>query len=144
SNGKSPVRISQRPSKIIPRFLPARLSVKAIRHLPQNGSASCQLAWFDLCKSQVNNLRFKVRSVRERDSSRPSRLHPASSEFRNDQVCRGYALCHGNGGNSNRVCRWSLGTYKTVVPECGVARQDFSSPAVYGWVNKGCDGSKPH
>ena len=29
-NGKTPVRISQRPSKINPRFLPARLFVKAI------------------------------------------------------------------------------------------------------------------
>jgi hypothetical protein len=28
SNGKSPVRISQRPSKIIPRFLPARFLLK--------------------------------------------------------------------------------------------------------------------
>ena len=31
SNGKSPVRISQRPSKIIPRFLPAKLLVSDIR-----------------------------------------------------------------------------------------------------------------
>src|SRR5438552_1261559 len=31
SNGKSPVRISQRPSKIIPRFLPAKLFVSAMR-----------------------------------------------------------------------------------------------------------------
>lgn len=30
SNGKSPVRISHRPSKIIPRFLPAKLFVDAI------------------------------------------------------------------------------------------------------------------
>ena len=30
SNGKIPVSISQRPSKIIPRFLPARVFVKAI------------------------------------------------------------------------------------------------------------------
>ena len=30
SNGKSPVRISHRPSKIIPRFLPAKLVVSAI------------------------------------------------------------------------------------------------------------------
>lgn len=30
SNGKSPVRINHRPSKIIPRFLPARLVVNAI------------------------------------------------------------------------------------------------------------------
>ena len=33
-NGKTPVRISQSPSKIIPRLLPARLFVKAIRHPP--------------------------------------------------------------------------------------------------------------
>ena len=31
SNGKSPVRISQMASKIIPRFLPAKLSVIAMR-----------------------------------------------------------------------------------------------------------------
>jgi hypothetical protein len=31
SNGKSPVRISQRPSKIIPRFLPAKLLVSDMR-----------------------------------------------------------------------------------------------------------------
>ena len=30
SKGKSPVRISQRPSKIIPRFLPAKLFVSAM------------------------------------------------------------------------------------------------------------------
>ena len=30
SNGKRPVRINQRPSKSIPRFLPANLFVKAI------------------------------------------------------------------------------------------------------------------
>src|SRR5712691_6547758 len=30
SNGKSPVRINHRPSKIIPRFLPAKLFVNAI------------------------------------------------------------------------------------------------------------------
>src|SRR5258705_386 len=32
SNGKSPVRINQRPSKSIPRFLPAKLLVRAIYH----------------------------------------------------------------------------------------------------------------
>jgi hypothetical protein len=31
SNGKSPVRINQSPSKSIPRFLPAKLFVSAIR-----------------------------------------------------------------------------------------------------------------
>src|SRR5881397_1511282 len=31
SNGNSPVRISQRPSKIIPRFLPAKPLVSAMR-----------------------------------------------------------------------------------------------------------------
>ena len=31
SNGNSPVRISQRPSKIIPGFLPAKLLVSAMR-----------------------------------------------------------------------------------------------------------------
>ena len=30
SNGKSPVRINQMPSKIIPKFLPAKLFVSAI------------------------------------------------------------------------------------------------------------------
>jgi len=30
SSGKSPVRISQRPRKIIPRFLPAKLLVSAM------------------------------------------------------------------------------------------------------------------
>lgn len=30
SNGRSPVRINHRPSKIIPRFLPAKLFVNAI------------------------------------------------------------------------------------------------------------------
>jgi hypothetical protein len=35
SNGKSPVRISQSPSKIIPRFLPARLFVKGMITLLQ-------------------------------------------------------------------------------------------------------------
>jgi hypothetical protein len=34
SNGKSPVMINQRPSKITPRFLPARLLVKAMRQPP--------------------------------------------------------------------------------------------------------------
>ena len=31
SNGKSPVRINHKPSKSIPRFLPAKLFVSAIR-----------------------------------------------------------------------------------------------------------------
>jgi len=40
SNGKSPVRINQRPSKIIPKFLPAKLFDSAITF---SLSRRCQL-----------------------------------------------------------------------------------------------------
>src|SRR5438309_8594618 len=75
TNGKSPVRISQRPSKIIPRFLPAKPPVSAIRFSFLNRPI------------ELNNL-IPLQIIRPIQQDRALAL----SEFHNGQVvCRALA-----------------------------------------------------
>ena len=59
SNGKTPVRINHRPSKIAPRFLPAKLFVSAIL---SPFSMRCP-SWFSVNASSKLNLAWLTRSL---------------------------------------------------------------------------------